>query len=145
MPQANEPRQPNRAISAAELARYLRSLAELQSDPRTGNPALSRALENLAKSLKSTKVGPRTRPAQLPLFEVQQLTAEQIVQRLSDFETPKAELVLIAKERFSIASSRLNKMPRTLVIETILDALRHEQSLAIIENEAQKDARLRSS
>lgn len=141
----NQQRESVRPISSAELAKYLRTLAELQSDPRTGNPALARALQNLAKTLKSERNAPASGLRSPSLTGARDLTADQITKLLENFETSKPDLIQIAKERFSIASSRLNKMPRNLVIETILDALKHEQSLAIIENEAERDARLRSS
>jgi len=117
----------------------------LQSDPRTGNPALARALQDLASTLKPQRNATAPGPLEATLPDIQNLTADQITSRLERFETSKSELIRIARERFSIASSRLNKMPRKLVIETILDALKHEQSLEIIENEAERDARLRSS
>lgn len=143
MPQIDPAQRLPRAISKAELARYLRSLADLHSDPRTGNPALAQALENLSRTLKAEKnIAP---PSNGVSFDAQHLTSDEVMRRLDNIETPKSDLVFIAKERFSIPSSRLNKMPRKLVVDAILDALRHEQSLAIIANEAGKDARLRSS
>ncbi|WP_146756709.1 hypothetical protein [Brevundimonas vesicularis] len=145
MPNRSHQNQTDRPLSKAEIARYLRSLAELHSDPYTGNIRLSNALRNLANSLHGVKLKGSAPDERQPAFNATDFSRDQVFSFIHDEKTAKSDLILLAKQRFSIPSSRLNKMPRRQIVETIVEAMQHEQSLIIIAEEATRDARLRSS
>lgn len=144
MTSKSRPSQTVRAVSKIELARYLKSLADIQSDPKLGNAALAQALNNLSISLQGR---PQSKPKLLEpeRDQFKNLTPKQTKNYITNNLTAKSTLIDIARERFSIAPSRLNRMPRKEIVETIIDALEHEQSLEIIATEAQKGAKTRTS
>ncbi|MBY3499339.1 MULTISPECIES: hypothetical protein [Rhizobiaceae] len=142
-------------LTGAEVGRFLKSLALLQRDPRMGNIELSEALMSLGKALLETKSSPlewviddivRGEPH---LFREGKSFASLSLQDVKGYvdrsTTPKGELISIGVERFGIAKSRLDRLPREEVIAALRAALEHEESLNIISEEAKRGGQLRSS
>jgi hypothetical protein len=50
-------------------------------------------------------------------------------------------LATIGTERFGIAKSRMDRVPRDEIIKMIVSAMQHEESLNIISEEAQRHTR----
>lgn len=148
-------RTPRAKISAEELARFLRHLAEVYGNVRTGNPALSEALSELAAQLTR-----RYRPQQGMLNfshepsrvrrsmnwgRLKALNAREVEQFLADGHKTKLELIELASARFSIPRSRLIKLAMPDLRETIRTALLNEETLRIISQEAARAGTGRSS
>ncbi|MGR9310712.1 hypothetical protein ACU8MX_14925 [Rhizobium leguminosarum] len=142
-------------LTGAEVGRYLKSLALLQRDPRMGNLELSEALMSLGKALLETKSAPIERVIEdiakndqgfFPeLANFRSLSLEDIRRYLNQSTVQKGELVTIGTERFGIAKSRLERLPREEVVAALRAALEHEESLNIISEEAKRGGHLRSS
>jgi hypothetical protein len=142
-------------VTGTDLGRYLKSLALLNRDPRLGNVELSDALMSLGKALMETKSpslervihdiahGEQGILREFPAFS--SLTLEDVRGYLDSPTTAKGELVIIGADRFGIARSRLEKLPREEVVNTLRAALQHEESLNIISEEAKRGGQLRSS
>ncbi|MEW9534896.1 hypothetical protein MRBLRC7O_000093 [Agrobacterium radiobacter] len=143
-------------MTGAELGRYLKSLALLNRDPVFGNPELSEALMVLGKTFLEQKSSPfstildtvvNTYSSALFADEISlaKLTLDEVKKRLRRPSITKSELVVIGIKRFGIAKSRLTKLPREQVIAAIDAAVQHEESLAIISEEAKRGGDQRSS
>jgi hypothetical protein len=145
-------------ISDAELARFLkRGVATLYRHPRTGNPALSRSLEKLASALASQgnlTVHDTGTAFHSPLRQgdllgragrLENLSHEEIRRTLGDERATKADLIRLGAERFAISRSRLERLGKEEIVHTIWSALRNEESLEIISQEAQRGGTKRSS
>jgi hypothetical protein len=142
----------SRKVSKPELASFLRRLALLYENPRTGNPALSEALSELADSLSgSGRVHHPTDPRdyypkqQNFLAKLQKLDASSVIEFISDEARTKPELIELATARFAIPRARLMKMRTLDVRDAIRAALLHEDSLAIITEEARRRGTNRTS
>jgi hypothetical protein len=148
-------RRDERKVSKEELALFLRRFALIYENPRTGNPALSEALLELADSLlgpsRSTEDSrsadgkghyPR-RQNYSP--RLQKLDAASVAEFLSDETKTKPELIELAAARFSIPRARLMKMRTSDVRDAIRAALLHEDSLTIITEQAQRSGANRNS
>lgn len=143
----------NEPLSTRELVRYLRRMSALNRDPRTGNPRLSEALDELADALGSgdrTTAAPsrKTREAsrqdgQNPDFET--FSGEEVISFIRRDDVPKITLVELARQRFSIPRSRLLKLSSDKVVDLIVAALDHENSLNALSREAQRGGSKRSS
>jgi hypothetical protein len=139
-----------RTISKAELANFLRRLGLMYESPRTGNPALSVALLDLADSLaRADREGSSTErmkyPRESSVAELQKLDAGSVAKFLSDGTKTKPELIELASARFSIPRARLTRMSTADVREVVRAALLHEDSLAIIGDEARRSGASRAS
>jgi hypothetical protein len=151
-PRSNQVRQ--KPITAADLGVYLRNLAGLYKQTNTGNPRLAEALIKISTILSEGKgrdpgdVLRQTLETQPDLWDdldFSQLSPPQIRKIMSDESTSKASLLILAHERLGMALSRLEKMPRDELIEKIEAALRHEESLGIIAEEASRYGSTRTS
>lgn len=145
------------SISMSQLARFLKRLSALYRDPITGNPALSEALLELSSAL-------RRRP-DIPLDEVvenlnvssklghhfgdtshlKNLEPEKVEQLLFDDTLTKTDLIRLGNVRFAISRSRLERLKKAEICEAIGAALRNEESLNIISEEARRGGTTRSS
>lgn len=143
------------AISKSALADFLIQLAALYALPECGNPALARALRELAGSvrrgvpydIRDNRL-PRERPTtQLaPNFDLLRGLDRQSVERfIADEAKSKSELIDLAAARFSIPRSQLKRMKVADVRQAINSALLHESSIEILSEEAKRDGSARSS
>lgn len=145
------PQSRRRHITAADVGRYLKHLAALNRDPLTGNVAMSDALTEIAKVLIAAK----SEPAQKVLekftdqskfefeeeLDFQALPLENVREILARPDLTKLDLAIIGTERFGIAKSRMDRVPRDEIIKMIASAMQHEESLTIISEEAQRHSR----
>lgn len=141
----------NRSIAAADVGRYLKQLAQINRDPLTGNVAMSEALLEIASILlagksASAKVTLENFTSQTNFafedeIDFQHLPLTQVREILSRTDLTKFELSTIGTERFGIAKSRMDRAPREEILKMIESAMQHEESLQIIAEEAQRQAR----
>lgn len=146
----------SRELSVDEVARYLKRLSSFYRDPRTGNPALSNALAELALALRQrhnltlteavadTDVSSKRRPS-LQASRLKNLNLEVVKEMLSDRSMAKADLIDLGAERFAISRSGLKRQNMSQVSDAIWSAVRHEESLSILEREAQRGGTTRTS
>lgn len=143
-------------LSVSELARFLKRLSAFYRNPNTGNPPLSDALAELAKALGKRRhatiregatefLAPRQRPRPIEPSELRNLSPDDVEKVVSDDARSKGELIDLGIARFGISRSRLVRMNKADVVDAIRSALRHEESLRIISQEAQRGGNTRSS
>lgn len=144
-------------LSAVDVGRYLKKIASLNRDKKTGNPALCSALTKVADYLIETKAGSieeaLAAPTQkaLPQFNQEEepdpsgWTHAEIHERLSDARTTKKTLVSIGHSRLGIPISRLQKMGRDELLRTLMAAVEHEESIEILSNQAELGGTKRTS
>lgn len=154
---APSPRETAEPISTLELARFLKRLSALYRDRTTGNLPLSDALAEIAAALtRQSRLPIReaisaldTSPKQRELWEdrsrLRDLSLDDVARFLSDETLPKADLIRLGVERFAISRSRMERLSRAEVAETISSAMRNEESLKIISQEAERGGSTRSS
>jgi hypothetical protein len=146
----------SRELSVGEVARFLKRLSSFYRDPKTGNPALSNALAELALALSQRRDLTLTkavadidisskRRRSLEASRLKDLGLEEVKEMLSDEDMTKADLIDLGAERFAIPRSGLQRMNTDQVSGAIRSALRHEESLNILEREAQRGGKERSS
>ncbi len=146
----------SRELSVGEVARFLKRLSSFYRDSKTGNPALSDALAELALALGRRRDRTLTqavadidilakRRRSLEASQLKDLKLEEVKEILSDETMTKADLIELGAERFAIPRSGLGRMNMGHVSEAIWSALRHEESLTIISQEAQRGGKERSS
>ena len=142
---------PRKHITSADVGRYLKNLAVIHRDPLTGNVAMSDALQEIAAILIAAKAAPAVKTldeftAQRNFnfeeeLDLQSLPLEKVREILSRPELTQSNLVDVGTERFGIAKSRMVRVPRDEIIKMISSAIQHEESLAIISEEAQRQTR----
>lgn len=146
----------NRELSVSEVSRFLKRLATFYRDPRTGNPALSEALAELASALgrrsgmKFSEAvaelsAPPKRSPSLDISRLKDLELEEVKKILSDPDMKRSDLMELGAERFAIARSRMMRLNTEQVLDAIKSAVSHEESLSIIYREAQRSGSQRSS
>jgi hypothetical protein len=139
----------SREFSVSEVSRFLKRLATFYRDPRTGNPALSEALAELASALgrrSSMKFSeavaelsaPPKRSPSLNLSQLKDLELEEVKKLLSDPDMKKSDLMELGAERFAISRSKMMRLNTEQVLDAIMSAVRHEETLSIISREAQR-------
>jgi hypothetical protein len=138
-------------ITSADVGRYLKNLAALNRDPLTGNVAMSDALQEIAailiaaKATSATKtLGDFTAQSKFDFeeeFDFQSLPLDKVREILARPDLTKSDLATVGTERFGIAKSRMDRVPRDEIIKMIASAMQHEESLAIISEEAQRHTR----
>ena len=148
-----------------DLAQYLSRLATLMRDPRTGNMDISNGLRDLARALRRHSkrpihelsdimkdVGPRNRGKQsakqpkavLP-SELTTLSIEEVDDILSNPVYTKPQLIELGTKRFGVSKSKLSRLKKDDVRESVRSALNHEKSLDAISREARRGGQKRSS
>ena len=146
----------SRELSVGEVARFLKRLSSFYRDPKTGNPALSNALAELALALGRRRDLTLTeavaglnvsskRMRSLDLSRLKDLELEEVKKMLSDQTMAKADLIDLGAERFAIPRAGLTRLNTAQVSDAIWSAVRHEESLSIISREAQRGGNERSS
>lgn len=152
------------SLLIGDLVRYLSSLATLHRDQRTGNAKLSDGLRDLANALRpyshspirelSDVIGegvsrtrnrtPRAVKATLP-GNLKTLSEQDVEKILKDESHTKLQLVELGVQRFGISQSRLMRLAKNEVFESVRAALNHEKSLGVISQEARRGGEERSS
>lgn len=147
-----------------DLVRYLSSLATLNRDSRTGNLDLGSSLRELANALRphshrsvrelavvigegvsrTRKPTPRADKATLP-GDLQALSEQGVIEILKNQDYTKPQLIELGFQRFGISQSRLKRLTKDEVCESIRAALNHEKSLGVISQEARRGGDKRSS
>jgi hypothetical protein len=146
-----ETQMPDKPLPRRELARFLRRLSRVYADPLTGNIALSVALEELSSELAGSarkSTGPAASRQEERAYlgpTLASLSREQAIRLVSDTVSSRTDLIRLGVERLSIPRARLLKMSRADLVETIKAALRHETSLVIIGEAANRDGAVRKS
>lgn len=145
------PKTRRKHITSADVGRYVKHLAALHRDPLTGNPAMSEALSEIADILMSGKAAPARRVLEDHVsqkgFEFEQdtdlhsLPLDDVKTLLSRADLTKSDLVMVGSERFGIAKSRMDRIPREEIVSAISSAIQHEESLSIISEEARRHTR----
>jgi hypothetical protein len=144
-------------LTAGDVGRYLKRLSTLNKDPQLGNPALSVALRDLATLLIASKEQSvreafisidsqaELDPEQLLKRDVSALSLSEISELLRASETTRTELIKLGSDRFGIPESKMTKLAREAVLNTIRSALEHEQSIEILSDEASRGGKNRTS
>ncbi|MER9422718.1 hypothetical protein NKI88_09700 [Mesorhizobium sp. M0317] len=135
-----------KGLSDQDVVRFLRQMVTLYKDRRSGNPALAEALRKLADRLEKEAAAQRvdSSPAQSSLWvtpsteELRAYDDDAISTYINDEARTKLDLVELAFARFSIPRSKLQRMPAAEIRDAISAALKHEQSLKIISEEAER-------
>jgi len=137
-----------RSISDHELSRFLRHLSILYRDEATGNPPLSAALDALADKLSG---GRKQKQLALPIendelsVAIRNTDSATLNRLIEEENLSKKDLIRVGTERFSIPQSKLMRMNREGVIAELRSAIIHEESLSIIEKEAERGGSKRIS
>lgn len=156
----------NKPLLIKDIVKYLLGMAKLNEDPRTGNPMLGKDLRELANKLKpysnkqlqdvkdifsthnpSVNEGKHhSRKIELKLPENLYLLSEQLVEEIiNNVDFQKSQLVVLGAQRFGIPRSKLDRLSKEEVIESIRSALNHERSIGVISQEARRSGEKRTS
>ena len=153
-----------RNLAVRDLVKFLSRLANVHRDEKTGNLELSEGLRQLVNALRphadrsiddlavifqgqtpsgSNKKPATERRATLP-SDLGSTTPAIIEEILGDSTYTKDQLVELGVGRFSISRSKLTRLNRGEILETIRAALDHEKSLDVISQEARRGGIIRS-
>lgn len=143
----------NRGLSDAEVARFLKGLATIYRDKRTGNRALAEALSRIAEKLgreayshtQEKDDNQRSFALELTESELQKLTADAVTNFIADDRKTKLDLIKLAAARFSIPRAKLLRLKLDEVRDAIRASLQHEDSLKIITEQAERNGETRKS
>lgn len=143
-------------ITAVDLSRVIRRMSHIFATGELGNYETSDALAHLAEFLHNLGPAPvdqlhklsdrqhaepqRDRPS-----EYDDLPLESVEQVLANHTTTKADLVKLARARFGMPESRLRRLPIAAVLDAVRAAAAHEQSLDVIERNAEISGKARQS
>ena len=152
------------ALKVRDLVRFLSALAKLYGNDRTGNAEMSEGLRQLARALRAhadrsvhdvvdvlrpqQRVDRRTSMARAETMlpqDLSSISSGEIERILSDGSYRKAQLVELGVRRFGIPHSKLVRLNRSAVQESIRAALDHERSLVVISQEARRTGTNRAS
>lgn len=142
-------------LSGRELARIVRSCAYVHRDTDFGNPATASYLLALADWLvdqkhlpfkvKTRRVKKSNKMSDVDEEMLREMDSEAVRRFIHDGKRPKSDRVRLAGLRLSIPHSRLQRLRHEEIRETIEAALRHEESLSLIAEEARRGGEQRSS
>ena len=152
------------SLTIRDLIQYLSRLANLHSNERTGNQELSNGLRKLARALRPyanqpvldlNKILAEGRLSSSQTFLVktkvslppnlESISCKDAEEILDDNSFSKSQLVDLGASRFSISRSKLVRLSRHEVLESIRAALDHERSLEVISQEARRIGARRTS
>lgn len=164
MPAKIDPENKDSQLYVIDMVQYLSDLAKLHRKGKTGNLKLSDALQSLADALrpysgcsiselsdafKSERIyNPRTawsenKPElQLP-SELENASQEDVEKILADDNYTKQQVIELGVRRFGISKSKLSRLRKKDVQESVRASLEHEKTLAVISEEARKGGRAR--
>ncbi|MFH1560049.1 MAG: hypothetical protein ABID84_01370 [Chloroflexota bacterium] len=151
------------ALSVKDLSDALQDFARVYRNPRTGNPKLADALNKLSRVLQrysshnvdevlaGLTVVSRHKPGKknvqvshLRGIDLASIDLTKAKELLHTQELTKMDLIRIAYERFGMPKSRLERQNRAAVLDAIDAALRNEEALDIISEEARREGSRRS-
>lgn len=147
---------PPQSVTAAEVSRIIRRVAHMFASEDLGNLRVSEALTELSEFLHGLGQTPvneigrskrleRTKKVALPDNNYAALTLPELDEVLSSKDLSKSTLIYIGRVRFGIPEARLRRMPTADVVAAIRAAAGHEQSLEVIEKNAEASGRARQS
>lgn len=144
-------------ISVREFAQFLNDLGKSLKKPAIG-PALGEALvhlsdalrqhqdkeldevlETIAKGKSLPKKQRRQRAKPLDGVDLQALEANQLRELLSNERLSKQDMIEVGNMRLGIPKSRLARLNKQAVLETVSSALQNEEAYHIISKEAEKE------
>ena len=148
-----------------DIVRYLSRLSNVHKDPRIGNIELSKGLQQLANALKphsqmpilqigdavskafssNRRKGATQKPKATLPSDLKSLPDNKIDEILKDSNFTKKQLIELGNQRFGITQSKLMRLSKERVIESIRAALNHERSIGVISQEARRGGEKRSS
>jgi hypothetical protein len=141
--------------SAGELARVIRRLTRVFDAGDLGNARTADALDVLADYLQ--RLGPipvteleiprpkRRPPEKLDVSTFRTMQIGEVRRLLDQDDLPKSTLLELARLRFGMPAARLRRLPFGEAVEAVRAAAAHEESLDIIERNAEVSGRSRNS
>lgn len=159
---------PEGQLLVSDVAKYLTGLAKLQDSDRTGNPALSAGLRDVAQALRpfahcpaaelpeaikrqkapatGSKIVAAVIRAEFPpetTAVLESLSQEEVVQILDDPGSAKPLVAELGFRRFGISRAKLERLSKQAARDAVRAALDHEKSLDTISREARKSGAAR--
>lgn len=147
---------PDASITAADLSRIIRRFSHIFGVGDMGNIATSDALAELSEYLYS--LGPlpiaelcKARQVKAPSARqsspegYRNLSLAEVDAMLRDEGISKLNLMRLGRARFGMPESRLRRLALADVLEAIRAAAAHEESLNLIEKNAEASGRARQS
>ena len=152
-------------LTVRDLINYLSSLAKLHRDKKTGNLDLSNGIIELAGALRPYANRPvadltsiigkkgslseyrkpaKNAKANLP-HELKSISYDKVINILENRDFEKNQLIELGVVRFSIPQSKLARLNRSQVLETIRASMDNERALDAIVQEARNAGISRSS
>lgn len=155
----------NKPLLIRDIVKYLSGLAKLNEDPHIGNPELSLGLKELAITLRpysrrqlediadilglnlpSNDAKSRSTESKNSLpSDLESLNANLVEEIIFNEDFQKSQLIELGVKRFGISKSKLDRLNRDAVVESIRSALNHEKSIGVISQEAKRSGEKRSS
>lgn len=143
-------------VTAVELSRVIRRFAHIFGTGELGNFSTSEALSDLAEFLHSLGATPvnelsqtrkvvRDRKPSRAVANFRSLSLNELAILLEDESLSKSTLINVGRSRFGMPESRLRRLPTAEVVEAVRAAAAHEQSLELIEKNAEVSGRARQS
>ncbi len=153
-------------LSVAHVVKYLSTLAKLHESLGTAPANFSSALKEIADRLRPYSQSPlselpsvfdnnlqigrkSSRIANKASFDLpedlESLKLDDMESIINDPNLTKSQLVALGTSRLGIAKSKLDRLSRREIIESINAAINHERSLNIISDQARRTGENRSS
>lgn len=150
-------------LYVGDITQYLSGLAKLHKTERTGNQKLSDGLQFLVKVLRpytdypvselanvlkeiapevSFKAGLNRNESE-PIAELETINQADIEKMLCDESYTKQQITELGVRRFGISRSKLNRLRKKEVVESVRASLEHEKTLDVISQEARKGNKTR--
>lgn len=143
-------------LDPRETAELLKKLANLFDGVITKDRKAYNSLRLISAKLRATREdnleaaferkhrGPRKGgrpPSWLDSTQVKQMTSQEIYAFLSDPGRTKEEMMELARVRFGMPQSRLARIPKAEVADSIRSVLRNEEAISLISEQASKTDR----
>ena len=145
---ANKTRKPS-PVSALELAKFLRQLASVYNNKKTGNPSMSVALYTLADEVANKsapeQVSGGTLQSRFWELDLKLVDLKAVAEMIDDSGMTKSYLIKLGVERFSIPKSKMQRLNIEGIKLELRNALMHEESIGIISQEASRSGAKRVS
>ena len=144
-------------LSAAEVGKYLKKLAELHRDRNFGNTKLTSSLTDLAnfllksrdcsvkEALENPKVNKTSASYEIQSLSFDDLSYDETIKIIVKESSTKEQLSTLGEIRFGISKSSLKKLSKEDLKRELLSALEHEKSIEIISEGARNDGANRRS
>ena len=162
MPKKTQPENKDSQLYVLDIVQYLSELAKLHRKGKTGNIKLSDGLLSLADALRpysgcsiselansfkseriyNTQTTWGENSPELP-SELEKASHADIEKILADDNSTKQQVVELGVRRFGISKSKLNRLRKKDVQESVRASLEHEKTLDVISEEARKGSSAR--